>query len=266
MTDSALRGPATADRYSLPRTLFRKFVHWASHTFILSSKRTRRTRVGDVVLEVPPSVFHPGVFVTSGMFAAHLRRLDLRGKRAVEIGTGSGILALSAALAGADKVVALDINPNAVHAARINAATNGVADRVEARLSNLFSAVTPDERFDLIISSPPSFAGEPVDIADHAWVAGPGYCHLRDLFGSARRHLAAGGEMLLLLSSDTNIPLLRAWAQEAGFSWQQIEQKSILIEKFVIFRLHAGEPPQSPRYAEPQPAVAAGSGSGPSTL
>jgi release factor glutamine methyltransferase len=47
--------------------------------------------------------------------------------------------------------------------------------------------------------------------------------------------------MLLLLSSDTNIPLLRAWAQEAGFSWQQIEQKSILIEKFVIFRLHAGE-------------------------
>lgn len=241
LTDSALRGPATADRYSLPRTLFRKFVHWASHTFILSSKRTRRTRVGDVVLEVPPSVFHPGVFVTSGMFAAHLRRLDLRGKRAVEIGTGSGILALSAALAGADKVVALDINPNAVHAARINAATNGVADRVEARLSNLFSAVTPDERFDLIISSPPSFAGEPVDIADHAWVAGPGYCHLRDLFGSARRHLAAGGEMLLLLSSDTNIPLLRAWAQEAGFSWQQIEQKSILIEKFVIFRLHAGE-------------------------
>ena len=38
----------------------------------------------------PPSVFHPGVFLTSKMFAKFLRRQDLRGKRVVEIGTGSG--------------------------------------------------------------------------------------------------------------------------------------------------------------------------------
>jgi hypothetical protein len=43
--------------------------------------------------------------------------------------------------------------------------------------------------------------------------------------------------MLLLLSSDTNIALLKAWALEAGFSWQQVAEKSIWVESFVIFRL-----------------------------
>lgn len=238
-TDPARSGVVSSDRYSLPRALFRQFVHWASHRFILSSRRTRRTRVGDLSIEVPPSVFHPGVFVTSKMFAAYLRASDLAGKRVVEVGTGSGILAISAAFAGARKVLALDINPAAVHAARDNAERNGVGQKLEARLSNLFSAVRADERFDLIISSPPSFAGEPCDIADHAWFAGPGYSHLRDLFRGSLKHLADGGEMLLLLSSDTNIALLRSWAEEAGFDWRQVAEKSILIERFIIFRLSA---------------------------
>ena len=242
MTDSALRGATRADqdqadRYSWPRTLFRRFVHWGAHTFILSSKRTRHVRVDDVELEVPPSVFHPGHFITSKMFAAYLRRQDLRGKRVVEVGTGSGILAISAALAGASHVLALDRNPNAVRAARMNANFNGVGAQSEARVSDLFSALATDETFDLVISSPPSFAGEPADLADRAWFAGPGYSYLNGLFRSARAHLNDDGEMLLLLSSDTNIALLKAWALEAGFSWQQVAEKSIWVESFVIFRL-----------------------------
>ena len=124
-----------------------------------------------------------------------------------------------------------------MRAAELNAAGNGVGDRIDARLSNLFAAVAADERFDLVISSPPSFAGEPIDIADHAWFAGPGYSHIRSLFRSARTHLNPGGEMLLLLSSDTNIALLKSWAHEAGFDWQQVEEKSIWVEKFLIYRL-----------------------------
>lgn len=235
-SEPAQSGLVTSDRYSLPRTLFRRFVHRASHQFILSSRRTRRTRVGDVSIEVAPSVFHPVVFVTSKMFAAYLRACDLTAQRVVEVGTGSGILAISAALAGARDVLALDINPAAVNAARDNADRNGVGPRLEARLSNLFSAVRADEHFDVIICSPPSFAGEPCDIADHAWFAGPGYSHLRGLF-RGMKHLADGGQMLLLLSSDTNIALLRSWADEAGFDWQQIADKSIVIERFIIFRL-----------------------------
>ncbi|MCV0387850.1 MAG: 50S ribosomal protein L11 methyltransferase [Nitrobacter sp.] len=177
MSDSATRG----DTYGFGRRMFRTFVHWASYTFILSSKRTRNVKIGDFRLTIPPAVFHPGIFVTSRMFANYVRCQSFHGLTVAEIGTGSGILALSAACAGATKVVALDINPAAVAAAATNAAQNQMSHIVEARLSDLLSAVEIDECFDVIISSPPSFAGEPKDMADRAWHAGDGYRHLEGL-------------------------------------------------------------------------------------
>ena len=62
-----------------------------------------------------------------------LRALDseiVRGSRAVDLGTGSGILAVAAALLGAASVRALDTDPGAVEAARGSARLNGVSDRV----------------------------------------------------------------------------------------------------------------------------------------
>lgn len=238
MSDSATQG----DTYGFARRTFRKFVHWASYNFILSSKRTRNVTIGDLRLIVPPAVFHPGIFVTSRMFANYIRCQTFHDRTVAEIGTGSGVLALSAACAGATKVVALDINPAAVAAAAANATQNQLSDTVEARLSDLLSAVAADECFDVIISSPPSFAGEPKDMADRAWHAGDGYRHLEDLFRQSYNHLTANGEMLILLSSDTNIALLKAWATNVGFSWQQVAKKSIGVEAFIIFLLCKGYP------------------------
>lgn len=213
MSNSAIRG----DTDGFGRRMFRKFAHWASYNFILSSKRTRNVTIGDLRLTIPPAVFHPGIFVTSRMFANYVRCQSFRGLTVAEIGTGSGILALSAACAGASKVVALDINPAAVAAAATNATQNQMSHIVEARLSDLLSAVEIDECFDVIISSPPSSAGEPKDMIDRAWHAGDGYRHLEGLFRQSYNHLTASGEMLLLLSSDTNIALFKKWAPTSAF-------------------------------------------------
>lgn len=238
MTDAI----ASTDNYGLARRVFRKFVHWASYTFILSSKKTREVKIGDLELTIPPTVFHPGVFVTSRMFANYLRCQNFHGRVAAEVGTGSGILALSVACAGAAKVVALDINPAAVDATKKNASRNRLSTIVEARQSDLLSAVGPHEMFDLIVSSPPSFSGQPKDMADRAWHAGVGYDNLKNLFTQSYAHLGENGEMLILLSSDTNIPLLENWARSAGFTWKQVASKSIGIESFVIFLLGKGRP------------------------
>ncbi|HEX2212624.1 MAG TPA: 50S ribosomal protein L11 methyltransferase [Mycobacterium sp.] len=229
-----------APAYSLPRQLFRKFVHWASYNFILTSKRTRTVTVGDLNLLVPPSVFHPGIFITSRIFAAFLRSLDLTGKSVVEIGTGSGVLALSAARAGARSVLALDINPAAVSAADGNAARNDLSAIVSARVSDLLSALAADETFDVIISSPPSFSGEPRDMADRAWHAGPCYRDIVTLFDQAHEHLATGGAMYLLLSSDTDLALMEQLARTAGFDWREVVRHSIWVEAFIIYRLAKG--------------------------
>jgi SAM-dependent methyltransferase len=73
-------------------------------------------------------------------------------KRALEIGTGCGVLALVAAR-HAGQVVATDTNPRALNLAAFNAAINGITN-VEWRLGSLFDAVA-GERFDLIFSNPP---------------------------------------------------------------------------------------------------------------
>ena len=224
------------DSFSPARALFRKLVHFCSYHFILKRDRTTSTRVAGLDLTVLPSVFHPKVFVTSGFFAQFLQSLDLTGKSVVEVGTGSGVLALSAAKAGANSVLALDINPAAVQAARLNADRNGLR-QVTSLESNLFSAVPPETLFDVIISSPPSFSGEPRDTADRAWHAGPGYRDIAPLFTQAAARLKPGGCMYLLLSSDTNLSLFDSLIAEAGFASERIATHSIWVEAFLLYQL-----------------------------
>jgi SAM-dependent methyltransferase len=150
----------------LLRWVVRKVIHFFSYRFFLKRRTTTLSQAAGFRLVVPPTVFHPGIFITSGFFASFLNGLDLRAKWVAEVGTGSGILALAAARAGAAKVIAIDINPNAVHAAWGNAKANGVGGQVRSVCSNLLSAIAPRPLFDVILSSPPSFAGEPLDLAE----------------------------------------------------------------------------------------------------
>ena len=180
------------------RLAFRNSVHYLSHKFILNRQSTRTVRAAGFRLAVYPTVFHPKLFLTSEFFARFLSTIDLAAKNVADVGTGSGILALAAARAGAT-VVALDINPKAVNAATDNARANGLGDRVTAVGSDLMSALAPGFLFDVILSNPPFFSGEPRDIADRAWVAGPGYRDIMSLFDQARQRLKPSGTMYVLL-------------------------------------------------------------------
>lgn len=224
------------DSFGPARAAFRKLVHFFSFHFILNRQRTTATEVAGLKLTVPPTVFHPKIFLTSAFFANFLQALDFRGLRVVEVGTGSGILALSAAKAGAAYVLALDINPQAAKAAEMNARANGLA-QVEARESNLFSAVPESEKFDVIISSPPSFSGEPRNVADRAWHAGPGYRDILGLFDQAAKRLNDTGRIFLLVSSDTNMALFNSLIAEAGLNSEKIATQSIVVEKFFMYEL-----------------------------
>jgi release factor glutamine methyltransferase len=74
---------------------------------------------------------------------------------AMDVGTGSGAIALSLAAEGRfERVVATDVSPGALEVARSNAAAAGLAERVEFRCGALFEPVG-QERFDVIVSNPP---------------------------------------------------------------------------------------------------------------
>ena len=82
---------------------------------------------------------------------AHIER-----PRVLDIGTGSGVIAVTLAAERNDAaVVALDISPEALEVARRNARDLGAAERIDFRLSNFYEKVAPGESFDLILSNPP---------------------------------------------------------------------------------------------------------------
>jgi methylase of polypeptide subunit release factors len=169
------------------------------------------------------------------------RGLDLGGKQVAEVGTGTGILALAAARAGATTVVAIDINLNAVRAVEDNARANGLNQQVRPVCANLFSAIAPRPLFDVILSSPPSFAGEPLDLADRAWHAGPNYRDIASLFDQSRERLASDGCVYVLLSSHSDLELMGRLIEQAGFHARLVAQRSLLFETIIIYELRAGE-------------------------
>src|ERR1700678_383382 len=218
------------------RRIFRNTVHYLSHKFILNRRCTRWVSAAGFRLAVYPSVFHPKLFLTSEFFARFLTTIDLKGKHVADVGTGSGILALAAARAGAT-VVALDINPRAVNAAVDNARSNGLDNRVTAVRSDLLAPLAPDFLVDVIISNPPFFSGEPRDIADRAWVAGPGYRDIMSLFDQARQRLTPSGTMYVLLSSDSDLHFFGQLIAKAGFRARIAAAFSILVESMIIYEL-----------------------------
>ena len=97
---------------------------------VLSPWTESRTRPGDLRMVLEPGAsFGSGRHATTRMMLRAAERLVRPGERVVDCGTGSGILAVAAALHGAGEVVAFDIDPNAEPNARDLAERNGVADR-----------------------------------------------------------------------------------------------------------------------------------------
>jgi len=104
-------------------------------------------RKGELVLRLDPGMaFGTGTHASTVLCLRALEDLVQEGATVLDVGTGSGILAVAAAVLGAASVTALDIDPLAVRVARQNVAANGVAERVHvhyAELRDLFAAGLP---------------------------------------------------------------------------------------------------------------------------
>jgi ribosomal protein L11 methyltransferase len=97
---------------------------------------------GDVRVEIEPSMgFGTGHHQSTRLCLLLLQALPVEGRRVLDVGTGSGVLAIAAAKLGAAEVAALDHDDDAVRAARENAARNGV--RLSVALADLESVAVP---------------------------------------------------------------------------------------------------------------------------
>ncbi len=95
--------------------------------------------------------FGTGHHPTTRMCLELLEESEIDGKRVLDVGTGSGILAIAAVHLNAATVVATDIDEVALEAAKLNAARNGVAERIRFIKSDLLRQV--EGQFDVVLSN-----------------------------------------------------------------------------------------------------------------
>jgi release factor glutamine methyltransferase len=149
----------------------------------------------------------PGVFLprsdTRLLAAVIHEQPQVRGGAVLDVCTGSGAIAISAALAGARSVTAVDRSKRAVWSARLGARLNGV--RVEGIVGDLLAAV-PGRRFDVITANPPYLPAEDDELpargaARHTEAGRDGRLLLDRLIAAAPAHLVPGGVLLVTHSS-----------------------------------------------------------------
>jgi ribosomal protein L11 methyltransferase len=102
----------------------------------------------------PGLAFGTGTHATTALCLEWLDSANLAGKRVLDYGCGSGILAIAAAQLGAHAVWAVDIDPQALTATRDNAARNGMADRVSTCLPEELPAMQVDVLLANILAGP----------------------------------------------------------------------------------------------------------------
>ena len=144
----------------------------------------------------------------------------------LELGTGSGIIAITLALQAPDTDVhAVERSPEALAVAQQNAKALG-ADRIHWHAGSWWQALACPRRFDLIVSNPPYIAANDHHLQQgdlrfeppQALAAGPdGLDDLRILIGGAPAHLTPGGWLLLEHGYDQEAPV-QALLRDAGFA------------------------------------------------
>ena len=100
-------------------------------------------RPGDRVIQMDPGMaFGTGTHETTAMCLALVEKYVAPGDNVLDIGTGTGILAIAAAHMGAASVLAIDLDPVAVRVARENVRANGVESVVSVREGDLLGGVS----------------------------------------------------------------------------------------------------------------------------
>ncbi len=180
---------------------------------------TYRVDVGSIKIDVFPYVFPPDSQFSRSSFYSEITDLD--GLRVLDVGTGTGILAIAAAKAGASMVDAVDLETVAVECARHNVELNGVDHLINVCQSDLFSRVPEGVTYDLILANLPIVDYPEEDVRFHS-LFDPGFKYHERFFADARGYLSGAGMVMMChadLSEGSGFGRLECLAGDYGFDY-----------------------------------------------
>jgi ribosomal protein L11 methyltransferase len=135
---------------------------WKSHFTVLHMGRIvvcpswleYEAKPGEFVISMDPGMaFGTGHHPTTHMCLTELDKLVTPGMKVMDVGTGSGILTIAAAKLGAEYVLALDIDQDAIKATRANVKINGLQHVVKLQRRTISPEDNIEDEFDLVVAN-----------------------------------------------------------------------------------------------------------------
>jgi HemK-related putative methylase len=209
---------------------------WLAFRFRFISRRYGKLvleHIDGVPLIILPDVFNPVLLRTGKFLVQAMSEAPITTASSIlDLGTGSGVGAIFAARRGA-KATAIDINPEAVRCARINAILNDLESQISILHGDLFEPVK-GESFDFVIFNPPFYRGRPDSSLDRAWRSESVF----ERFARQLRYsLAPGGEALIVLSSDGAGNDLLRMLNEQDYRIIVFKRKNMINEVLTIYKV-----------------------------
>ena len=211
--------------------------HIVAHTYKPLLERylskTRMYHYGNIELEIPPQVFHPGFFFSTQVLLRHISSMSLQCQRFLELGAGSGLISIYAAINGA-RVTATDINPVAIEYLKKNSRANGV--KLSILHSDLFMHMA-EQNFDIIAINPPFYKRTPLDAKDYAWFCGENGEYFESLFSDLGKFIAPDSRVFMVLFEGCDLRMITGIAAGNNFGLRCIHTRTNLLEKNFIYQI-----------------------------
>ncbi len=216
--------------YNLPTTfspLLYRMIKWYY-------RKPRWIQKRDLRLRLEPTVFHPGLYLSTDILLDHVMSLDLMHKRVLELGCGSGFISLYLAEHRETHAYASDINQQALDALEQNADTNDLA--IELFHSDLFEEI-PFIELDYILINPPYYQREATAVDEYAFFAGKDLAYFQALFYQITDYLKAGTKVLMVLSKNAPLAEIKDKARKNHVRLEEVLQTKRKRETFFIYSL-----------------------------
>lgn len=189
-------------------------------------------KISDIEITVLPKIYPGGI--DSELTIAAMG--DVKGRAVLDLCTGTGIVAVKAALAGASRVVAVDLNPEAVKNVQANVDRFSLS-QIDIREGSLFDPVK-NEAFDVIAINPPYTGKKPANTTEICFWDEDNNT-TRQFFEQYRQYLNPGGKAYLAWADFSSVELIEDFAQTNNVRLELVQSKktSSGLATFLVYEL-----------------------------